>query len=147
MCVTINLMKEDDIDGVLDISSLSFSVSWSRDSYIEELNNPIAKYFVAKADNKVIGFAGTWIVLDEAHITNIAIHPNYRKKGIASKLLMELITHCRNTGCIAYTLEVRSSNKAARRLYEKYSFKEAGVRKGYYEDNKEDAVLMWLRDE
>lgn len=147
MCVTINLMKEEDIDGILEISSLSFSVSWSKDSYIQELTNPVAKYFVAKTDNKVVGFAGTWIVLDEAHITNIAVHPDHRNKGIASKLLVELINHCRKNGCNAYTLEVRSGNKAARGLYEKYNFQEAGIRKGYYEDNKEDAVLMWLRDE
>jgi ribosomal-protein-alanine N-acetyltransferase len=140
-------MKEDDIDGILDISSLSFSVSWSRDSYIQELANPVAKYFVAKVNNKVVGFAGTWIVLDEAHITNIAVHPDHRKSGIASKLLMELINYCKAHDCVAYTLEVRSGNKAARGLYEKYNFKEAGIRKNYYEDNKEDAVLMWLRDE
>ncbi|MDR3596551.1 ribosomal protein S18-alanine N-acetyltransferase [Clostridium sp.] len=146
MCVTISLMNEEDIDGLLDISALSFSVSWSKDSYIQELTNPVAKYFVAKVDNKVIGFAGTWIVLDEAHITNIAVHPDHRNNGIASKLLKELINYCKNNGCIAYTLEVRSGNKAARGLYEKYNFKEAGIRKGYYEDNKEDAVLMWLRE-
>jgi ribosomal-protein-alanine N-acetyltransferase len=139
-------MNEEDIDGLLDISALSFSVSWSKDSYIQELTNPVAKYFVAKVDNKVIGFAGTWIVLDEAHITNIAVHPDHRNNGIASKLLKELINYCKNNGCVAYTLEVRSSNKAAIGLYEKYNFKEAGIRKGYYEDNKEDAVLMWLRE-
>lgn len=147
MCVTISFMNEEDIDGILDISSVSFSISWSKDSYIQELTNPVAKYFVAKFDNKVVGFAGTWIVLDEAHITNIAVHPDYRKKGIASKLLVELINYCRNNSCTGYTLEVRRSNKAALALYEAHNFQQAGIRKGYYEDNKEDAVLMWLRDE
>lgn len=147
MCITIDLMKEEDIDGLLAVSSLSFSDSWSKASYIQELSNPVAKYFIAKTDNKVVGFAGTWIVLDEGHITNIAVHPDFRGKGIASKLLVELINYCSNNhGCIAYTLEVRSGNKAARGLYEKYNFKEAGIRKGYYEDNKEDAVLMWLKE-
>ena len=84
--------------------------------------------------------------LDESHITNIAIHPNYRKQGIASKLLEEFLNYCKSQGCIAYTLEVRSGNKAARALYEKYNFKQDGIRKGYYEDNKEDAVIMWLRE-
>jgi [ribosomal protein S18]-alanine N-acetyltransferase len=146
MCVIIDLMKEEDIDEVLEISSLSFSVSWSKESYVQELSNPVAKYFVAKLDGKVVGFAGTWIILDEAHITNIAVHPNCRKQGIASKLLNELIYYCKNErACTAFTLEVRSSNTAAKALYEKYNFKQAGIRKGYYEDNKEDAIIMWLR--
>ena len=144
MNVTINLMKEEDIDEILDISSLSFSICWSKSSYMQELTNPVAKYFVAKVDNKVVGFAGTWIVLDEAHITNIATHPNYRKQGIASKILEELLSYCKSQGCVAYTLEVRKSNAAAKALYEKYNFKQEGIRKGYYEDNKEDAILMWL---
>jgi len=145
MDIMIDFMKEEDIDAILDISSLSFSVCWSKDSYIQELTNPIARYLVAKIDNKVIGFVGTWIVLDESHITNIAVHPNYRKQGIASKLLEKFLTYCQSQGCVAYTLEVRSGNKAAKALYEKYNFKQDGVRKGYYEDNKEDAIIMWLR--
>ena len=147
MSVIIDFIIEEDIDEILEISSLSFSICWSKNSYIQELTNPVAKYLVAKIDNKVVGFLGTWIVLDESHITNIAIHPNYRNQGIASKLLEELLNYCKNQGCIAYTLEVRSSNKAAKALYEKYNFKQDGVRKGYYENNKEDAVIMWLREQ
>ena len=78
MDLNIDFMKEDDIDEVLDISSLSFAISWSKDSYIQELTNPIATYFVAKIDNKAVAFIGTWIILDEAHITNIAVHPYIR---------------------------------------------------------------------
>ncbi len=147
MNVVISLMRDEDIDSVLDISSLSFSISWSKISYIQELTNPIAKYLVAKIDNRVIGFIGTWIVLDESHITNIAVHPNYRKQGIASTLLEGLLSYCKDKGCVAYTLEVRSSNKAARSLYGKYNFKQEGIRKGYYADNKEDAIIMWLREQ
>lgn len=147
MNVIIDFMKEEDIDEILDVSSLSFSISWSKDSYIQELTNPVARYLVAKIDNKVLGFVGTWIVLDESHITNIAVHPNYRHEGIASKLLEALLKYSKSQGCIAYTLEVRSSNKAAKGLYEKYNFKQDGVRKGYYEDNKEDALIMWLREQ
>jgi ribosomal-protein-alanine N-acetyltransferase len=147
MDITIDFMKEEDIDTILDISSLSFSVCWSKDSYIQELTNPIARYLVAKIDNKVVGFIGTWIVLDESHITNIAVHPNHRKQGIASNLLKKFLDYCKSQGCIAYTLEVRSSNKAARALYENHNFKQDGVRKGYYEDNKEDAIIMWLREQ
>ena len=93
MNLVIDFMKEEDIDDILDISSLSFSISWSKDSYTQELTNPIARYLVGKIDNKVVGFVGTWIVLDEAHITNIAIHPNYRKQGIGSKLLSEFLDY------------------------------------------------------
>lgn len=146
MNIVIDFMEEKDIDEVLDISSVSFSIPWSKSSYMQELTNPVAKYFVAKIDNKVVGFIGTWMILDESHITNIAVHPNYRKQGIASMLLKELLNHCKSQGCIAYTLEVRSGNKAARSLYEKHNFKQDGIRKGYYEDNKEDAILMWLRE-
>ena len=146
MNILIDFMKEEDIDSVVDISSLSFSICWSKNSYIDELTNPVARYLVAKIDNKVIGFMGTWIVLDESHITNIAVHPNYRKQGIASSLLESLIDHCKSEGCNAYTLEVRSGNKSALALYEKYNFKQDGVRKGYYADNKEDAIIMWLRE-
>lgn len=146
MNISVDLMKEEDIDSVLEISSLSFSIPWSRDSYIQELTNPLAKYLVAKIDNKIVGFVGTWIVLDESHITNIAIHPNHRKQGIGSSLLEEFLKYCKSQGCIAFTLEVRNSNKAAKTLYEKYNFKQEGVRKGYYEDTKEDAIIMWLRE-
>ena len=146
MNISVDLMKEEDIDSVLEISSLSFSIPWSKDSYIQELTNPIARYLVAKIDNKVVGFIGTWIVLEESHITNIAIHPNNRKQGIGSSLLEEFLKYCKNKGCIAFTLEVRNSNKAARTLYEKYNFKQEGIRKGYYEDTKEDAIIMWLRE-
>lgn len=146
MSVIISLMIEDDIDAVLDISALSFSIPWSKNSYIKELTNPIAKYLVAKIDNEVIGFVGTWIVLDESHITNIAVHPNYRKQGIASQLIDALLNLCKSQGCVAYTLEVRSSNKAAKALYEGYNFKQEAIRKGYYENNKEDAIIMWLRE-
>lgn len=147
MDLIIDFMKEEDIDEILDISSLSFAISWSKDSYIQELTNPIAKYLVAKIDNKVVAFIGTWIILDEAHITNIAVHPNYRKQGIASELVTKFLDYCRNQGCKAFTLEVRIGNKAAQALYMKHNFKEDGVRKGYYEDNKEDAIIMWLKEE
>ena len=87
MNVIVRLMTEDDIDQVTEISSLSFSHSWSRKSYEQELQNSLAKYFVAEIDNRVIGFVGTWLIVDESHITNVAVHPEFRKHGIASKLI------------------------------------------------------------
>lgn len=145
MNVTVSIMNENDIDDVLEISNLSFSSPWSRTSYEQELSNSLAKYFVAKIDNKIVGFVGTWIIVDESHITNIAVHPDYRKLGIASKLIEAMLAYCNENKCTAYTLEVRAGNKAAISLYEKYGFKVDGIRKEYYQDNKEDALLMWLR--
>lgn len=146
MNIFIDFMSAEDIDSVLEISSLSFSSPWSRESYIKELANPIATYFVAKFDNKVVGFIGTWIVLDESDITNVAVHPDYRNKGIASKLIENLIKYCREQKCTSFILEVRCSNNSAISIYEKHDFVREGIRKGYYEDNKEDAILMRLKE-
>lgn len=145
MNVHVRLMTDEDIDDVAEISSLSFSHSWSRASYEKELANHLAKYFVAETDNKVIGFIGTWIIVDESNITNVAVHPDFRKQGIASQLIEAMISYCKEHGCIAHTLEVRAGNTAAISLYEKHGFKPDGIRKGYYQDNNEDAILMWLR--
>lgn len=147
MNVLVRLIEEKDLHDVLEISALSFSMPWSEASYMQELSNPVAKYLVAVVDDKVVGFVGTWIVLDESHITNIAVHPNYRNMQIGSKLLEGLLKYCDSLGCTQYELEVRLSNKAAQALYSKYGFKENGIRKGYYADNKEDAILMWLQNE
>ena len=145
MNVHVSIMDENDIDDVLEISNLSFSSPWSRLSYEQELNNALAKYFVAKIDNKVVGFIGTWIIVDESHITNVAVHTNYRKLGIGSKLIESMLSYCNEKNCTAYTLEVRESNKAAISVYEKHGFIIDGIRKEYYQDNKENALLMWLR--
>ena len=143
--ISITLMEECDLEAVLEVSSLSLKESWSKESFKKELSNPLAKYLVAKGNNKVIGFAGVWTIVDEGHITNIAVHPNFRKKGIGSILLSSLIEHCKNWGCNSLTLEVRASNTPAQNLYKKYNFKEEGIRKKYYKDNNEDAIIMWYR--
>ncbi len=145
MNVHVSIMDENDIDGVLEVSNLSFSSPWSKSSYEQELSNSLAKYFVAKIDDKVIGFIGTWIIVDESHITNVAVHPDYRKLGIGSMLIEAMIDYCEEKKCVAYTLEVRSSNEPAISLYKKHGFKIDGIRKEYYQDNKEDALLMWRR--
>lgn len=144
MKISYNLMTEDDVDGVLDITNSCFSTPWSRKSIFGELNNPLAKYIVAKdLDlNLVVGFVGVWIVVGEGDITNIAVHPNYRELGIASKLISSLLSLCEELNCSLINLEVRASNAIAQNLYKKFSFTENGIRKGYYENNKEDAILM-----
>ena len=143
--ISLSLMEECDLEDVLEVSSLSLKESWSKESFKKELSNPLAKYLVAKENNKVIGFAGVWTIVDEGHITNIAVRPNFRENGIGSMLLSSLIEHCKNWGCTSLTLEVRASNTPAQNLYKKYNFKEEGIRKKYYKDNNEDAIIMWYR--
>lgn len=143
MNVSIRPMTENDAKAVAEISSLSFSSPWSTQSYIDEIKNPVSLYLVAAAEDKIIGFIGTWNVLDESHITNVAVHPDFRKLSIGSLLLENLINVCQeNYGTKIFDLEVRKSNIPAQKLYTKYNFKENGIRKAYYADNKEDAVLM-----
>jgi [ribosomal protein S18]-alanine N-acetyltransferase len=134
------------INGMLNVSSLSFPVTWSRDSFDKELDNKLARYVVAVDNELVVGFAGMWLILDEAHITNIAVHPEYRGIGTGSMMLEALIEICHLEGASSMTLEVRRSNYRAQRLYSKYGFLQEGLRKSYYEDNGEDAVIMWKRN-
>lgn len=145
MDTKIEAMDIDDIDSVLKISELSFPHPWSRRSFEQELENNFATYLVAKLDNQVIGYGGMWIIIDEGHITNIAVHPDYRNLGVGDKILYEMISKCNEKKVVAMTLEVRVSNSVAQKLYSKYGFVEEGIRKNYYEDNGEDALLMWKR--
>ena len=143
MNVNIRPMTENDTAAVAEISSLSFSAPWSKDSYAQEIKNPVSLYLVAIIEDKIIGFIGTWNVLDESHITNVAVHPDYRQLKIGSLLLESLINVCQaNYNTTFFDLEVRQSNIPAQKLYSKYNFVKNGIRKGYYADNKEDAVLM-----
>ena len=145
MNVTLNPMTEKDIDDVLEVSTLSLKETWSKDSFKNEITNPLAKYLVASVNNKVIGFAGLWTIYDEGHITNIAVHPKFRGCGIGSKLVESLINNSEKWFINSLTLEVRSSNIIAQNLYKKFGFKEEGLRKHYYPDNKEDAIIMWRK--
>lgn len=136
-------MDTNDIDGVFEVSKICFSIPWSRTSIESELSNPLAKYIIAKdmETNQVIGFIGVWIISGEGDITNIGVHPDYRRQNIASGLLNSLINLCKDFDCNLLNLEVRRSNIIAQNLYNKFNFKEIGVRKNYY-GNNEDAILM-----
>lgn len=144
MNISYNIFSEKDIEGIFQISNLSFKLPWSMESIKSEFDNPLAKYIVAKdiESNKVLGFIGIWIILGEGDITNIAVHPEFRKLGIGEKLLSSMLNLCESLECNIINLEVRSSNLPAISLYKKLNFLEVGLRKGYYEDNKEDAILM-----
>ncbi|NMB33294.1 MAG: ribosomal protein S18-alanine N-acetyltransferase [Clostridium sp.] len=137
-------MRLKDIDGVMVVEKLSFTIPWSRNALIEEVSkNTFARYIIAKANERVVGYAGMWKICDECHITNVAVHPEYRGLGIGGQLLKNLILLAEEEGARAMTLEVRKNNNAAQNLYKKYGFVAAGLRKAYYADNNEDAVIMW----
>lgn len=145
--IVIEKMTIDDIDNVLEVEKDSFSVPWSRESFLREIieNKNIALYLVAKIENKAVGYIGVWRILDEGHITNVAVHSDYRNMGIGGMLVSKLLSLCKEIdGISSFTLEVRKSNLIAQKLYRKFGFNDAGVRKGYYQDNNEDAIIMWL---
>jgi ribosomal-protein-alanine N-acetyltransferase len=138
--------KKEYIDEILSIEELSFHDPWSKDSMEKELQNSFARYLVVKSSGKVIGYGGMWLILDEGHITNVAVHPDFRGIGAGNLLLKSLIEIGEIESIIALTLEVRSSNNVAQNLYYKYGFLLEGIRKGYYADNNEDALILWKRD-
>ncbi|NLY76552.1 MAG: ribosomal protein S18-alanine N-acetyltransferase [Tissierellia bacterium] len=144
MDLIIRDMKESDLDRIMEIEEKTFNPPWSREAFLLELTkNLLAKYIVAEVDGLVVGYGGIWLIIDEGHVTNIAVDEKYRGKGIGSKILEGLIQLCADRNMIAMTLEVRKSNEVAQALYRKYGFKEYGIRKGYYQDNNEDAIIMW----
>jgi len=135
---------QEHIDDIVIIENLSFKIPWSRQSITEEiiLNNG-AIYICAALGSKTIGYAGMWHILDEGHITNIAVHPEYRSNGVGSALMEALLLTAKALDIKALTLEVKRSNQNAQSLYKKYDFKEEGFRKAYYADTNEDALIMW----
>jgi len=141
-------MEKTDIDDVLSIESAAYGEHhWSKDSFLSELSNDLAFYFSAfNENNELIGYAGCWQILEEAHITNVAVSSEYRRKYIGETLLVTLIDKCYENKIKYITLEVRVSNEPAIKLYEKYGFKSLGIRKGYYQNNNEDALIMWTEN-
>ena len=141
--IIIEIMKDADITNVVEVETKSFEIPWSKESFENELKNKLALYLVAKVDEKAVGYVGVWKIFDEGHITNVAVHPEFRGKGIGKALISELLYLCRKDGITSFTLEVRESNIVAQNLYKSFGFTESGKRKGYYSDNNEDAIIMW----
>jgi [ribosomal protein S18]-alanine N-acetyltransferase len=138
-------MTLKDIDDVLIIEHQSFATPWSREAFYNELtNNQFAVYIVLEEDAQVIGYCGVWVVVDEGHITNIAILPEYRGRKLGEALLTNLIEAAKQLGAIKLTLEVRVTNYVAQALYRKLGFEDGAIRKRYYTDNQEDALVMWV---
>lgn len=138
-------MKEEDIDQILNIEHLSFATPWSKEAFYNELyQNQFAVYIVLEEDGKIIGYCGVWIVLDEAHVTNVAVLPEYRGRKFGDALMRKLIEVAKEKGARTMTLEVRVTNHIAQSLYRKMGFQNGGIRKNYYTDNQEDALVMWV---
>lgn len=148
MEIKIQPMQKSEVDEVLKIEEQAYGEHhWSKDSFYGELSNDLAHYYSAfDVDGNLIGYAGCWQILDEAHITTIAIKPEYRRRKIGEALLNKILENCYKNEIKYLTLEVRISNTAAISLYEKYGFKSLGTRKGYYQNNNEDALIMWTEN-
>jgi ribosomal-protein-alanine N-acetyltransferase len=139
-------MREEDIDQILEVEHASFTTPWSRDAFYNELhNNRFAVYIVLEENNKILGYCGAWIVIDEAHVTNVAILPEFRGRKLGEAILSKMMSVAREMGAKSMTLEVRVSNHVAQSLYRKLGFQNGGIRKNYYSDNQEDGLVMWVK--
>ncbi|MBI3910428.1 MAG: ribosomal protein S18-alanine N-acetyltransferase [Armatimonadetes bacterium] len=143
---TIRAMKQEDIPQVSAVDRLCFPVPWSPQTFAAEIRQLAGFYLVAELRGRIVGYIGSWMVLDEVHIATLGVHPDLRRRHIAARLLLALLEEATRRRVRRVTLEVRASNTAARELYQKYGFEAVGVRHGYYSDNGEDAILMWIPD-
>ena len=138
-------MTLDDLPAVIELDKLSFALPWPERSFrFEVMDNPASRCWVVELDGKIVGMLVAWMLVDEAHIATIATHPDHRRQGIARKLLTYALRYMSKEGAITSFLEVRESNLAAREMYRRFGYDEAGRRKRYYKDNSEDAILMTL---
>jgi [ribosomal protein S18]-alanine N-acetyltransferase len=143
--IAIDAMIENDLPEVLEIERASFTMPWSEISFFNQIKNPRCISKVARVEGRIAGYICASRLIDEGHILTFAVHPEHRKLGIASALITEMLDHLKDEGCRFIFLEVRASNEAARRMYEKFGFREIGTRKNYYVSPVEDAVLMVLK--
>jgi ribosomal-protein-alanine N-acetyltransferase len=136
-------MEITDVPAVQAIERASFSAPWPPDAYLTELRtNRMAHYVVVRVGDAIVGYAGLWLMVDEAHVTTFAIQPDHRRQGLGERLLLALLDVAIERRASDATLEVRLSNLPARRLYEKFGFRPVGIRPRYYTDNNEDALIM-----
>ena len=135
-------MNESHVAQVAELEKTCFSDPWSEKSVASELNNPLSCWLVAEEDGVVAGYVGSQTVMDESDMMNVAVHPDHRRNGIAERLVMELAEALKKRGSHCLTLEVRASNEPAKALYEKLGFRQVGLRKNYYRNPKEDALIL-----
>ncbi|MBC5809924.1 MAG: ribosomal protein S18-alanine N-acetyltransferase [Candidatus Eremiobacteraeota bacterium] len=144
--LSVQPMSHADVRAVTHIEALSFSASWPTSAFSSELSdNKLAHYFVGRdgSGGDLIAYGGIWVILEDAHITTIAVHPDWRGRHYGEQMLVHLIREATAGGASWLTLEARESNHVAQRLYRKYGFSVVSTRRGYYSDNGENAVVMW----
>ena len=143
--MTIEPMTGADIRTVMLIEALSFTTSWPSSAFASELNdNKLAHYFVGRvADGTIVAYGGIWVILEDSHVTTIAVHPDRRRKKYGEEMLVHLLREATDRGASWITLEARESNDVAQNLYRKYGFTTVSTRRAYYSDNGENAVVMW----
>jgi ribosomal-protein-alanine N-acetyltransferase len=140
----IEPMIDADVKEVLRIEQQSFSTQWPGNAFYQELHdNKLAHYFVGKMDDRIVAYGGIWVILEDSHITTIAVHPRYRGRKYGEVMLLRLLDEAITRGASWMTLEVRESNAVAQNLYRKYGFTTVSTRQGYYSDNNENALVMW----
>lgn len=142
----IRRMEPEDVPAVCAADRLCFAIPWSDYTFQAELSSTIGYYRVATLDGAVVGYIGSHMIHDEAHITTFGVHPAVQRRHIGERLLADVIREAVGQGCRRITLEVRESNLAAQNLYRKYGFLPISRRKRYYSDNDEDAIVMWIED-
>ena len=145
--VVIRPMTLDDVNAAYEIESLSFATPWPAYAFEQELRgNRLARYLVARSADALVGFAGIWMMVDDAHVTTISVHPEWRRRGVGRQLMRGLAELAVTLGARRMTLEVRPSNAGAQNLYREFGFEVVGRRPGYYSDNGEDALVMTTPD-
>ncbi|HEX5324152.1 MAG TPA: ribosomal protein S18-alanine N-acetyltransferase [Capsulimonadaceae bacterium] len=145
--IHIGPMRLSDIEGVSKLERRCYTLPWSSSAYVTEINNANAHYIVAKTeDGGLVGYGGIWVIMDELHVTTLAVDPSARGRKVGERMLIVLMEEGIRRGAARATLEVRQSNRVAQQLYRKYGFQEVAMRRSYYSDNGENAVIMWAEE-
>ncbi len=145
--VVLTPMTRRDVRGVMHIEEQVYPRPWTAPLFLSELAMPSTRaYFVARVGRRIVGYAGLMVSFEDAHVTNIAVDPEWQRHGIATRLLVALAREALARGVQHLTLEVRTSNTAAKNLYRRFGFAPVGVRKNYYPETNEDAIVMWAHD-
>jgi ribosomal-protein-alanine N-acetyltransferase len=140
----IDAMTPADLPAVLQIEAASFTTAWPVNAFANEIrDNKLAHYFIGRLDGHIVAYGGIWVILEDSHVTTIAVHPTFRGRRFGEEMLLKLLDEAIARGASWITLEVRESNAGAQKLYRKYGFTTVSTRRGYYSDNGENALVMW----
>jgi len=142
--LSIERMVDTDVRDVMRIEQQSFTTTWPANAFYQEIHdNKLAHYYVGRIDGAIVAYGGIWVILEDSHITTIAVDPGHRGKRYGEVMLVRLLDEAITRGATWMTLEVRESNDVAQALYRKYGFTTVSTRRGYYSDNNENALVMW----